>query len=111
LACNLPVTGDLQVEAAGGAALWMEEDAVVERVEAVSPFLREIVLRPHSAVGADYRPGSYIQIHVPAYEMHRDQLVVPPGHAAEFAAVPLPERWTNNEPVRRSYSLSLPVGP
>lgn len=109
LACNLVASDDLQIEAAGGAALWMQHDAVVERVDAVAPFLREIVLRPVTPIGSDYRPGSYIQIHVPPYKMGRDQLMYPERHAKDFSSISLPERWENREQIRRSYSLSLPT--
>ena len=65
LACNLTIDDDLQVEVIGGASLWTEHEAIVESAEAITPFLREIVLRPEVAPGSDYQPGSYLQIHVP----------------------------------------------
>ncbi len=110
LACNLALEQDTEVEVAGGAALWSEQEAEVERVTAVTPFLREIVLRPAQAAGAEFRPGAYLQVHVPAYEVPRTAIVQPePGHGDDWAGLDLPETVCNREPVRRAYSLALPV--
>lgn len=109
LACNLTVTGDTDVEVAGGAALWTEHAATVERVTAVTPFLREIVLKPDHAPGPEYQPGAYLQVHVPDYDLPAQRLMRPDHHHADWAALELPDKLVNREPVRRSYSLAMPV--
>ena len=109
LACNLAVDDDLQVEVIGGASLWTEHEAIVESAEAITPFLREIVLRPEVAPGSDYQPGSYLQIHVPDYSLPRQGIAHPEHHKKDWAELDLPETLSNKEAVRRSYSLSLPV--
>jgi Na(+)-translocating NADH:ubiquinone oxidoreductase F subunit len=109
LACNLAVDGDLQVEVAGGESLWNERVATVERTRAVTPFLREIVLAPEKSPGATFRPGAYLQIHVPDYSLQRHEIDHPEEHRTDWAALNLPEILTNKDQVRRSYSLALPV--
>lgn len=109
LACNLPLDADMEVEVAGGASLWTEHAATVERVCAITPFLREIVLRPAQPPGPEYQPGAYLQVHVPDYELPAERIVRPDEHHADWAALDLPDTVCNREPVRRSYSLSLPV--
>lgn len=109
LACNLKLDGDLAIEVSGGAKLWAEQKAVVESIRPLAPFLREIVLKPEITAGADFHPGAYLQVHVPAYTMERKQLAYPPSHAADWEAVRLPERWHNKAALRRSYSLAFPV--
>jgi len=109
LACNLPINAAMNVEVPGGAELWTEREATVERVTAVTPFLREIVLRPKTAPGADFQPGAYLQVHVPAYSMPRRELVHPEHHGDDWGALTLPETLTSKEPVRRSYSLAMPI--
>ena len=109
LACNLTMDDDLQVEVIGGASLWTEHEAIVESAEAITPFLREIVLRPEVAPGSDYQPGSYLQIHVPDYSLSRQRIAHPEHHKKDWAELDLPETLSNKEAVRRSYSLSLPV--
>lgn len=109
LACNLAVDRDLQVEVIGGAGLWTEQEATVESAEAVTPFLREIVLKPDAGPGPDYQPGAYLQIHVPDYSMPRQRIVHPEHHKGDWAELDLPDTLSNREAVRRSYSLSLPV--
>lgn len=109
LACNLKVDSNLDIEVNGGANLWAEQKAVVESIRPLTPFLREIVLKPEVAPGADFHPGVYLQVHVPAYTMGRKQLAFAPSHAADWAALDLPERLHNKAAVRRSYSLACPV--
>ena len=110
LACNLPVRGDMAVEVPGGAALWTEQSGVVERVTAVTPFLREFVIRPDAAPGADFHPGCYVQIHVPPFSLGRRDLEYPERHREDWAALDLPERFGSRETIRRSYSLAMPTG-
>jgi Na(+)-translocating NADH:ubiquinone oxidoreductase F subunit len=109
LACNVPVNDDLQVEAAGGANLWTQRSATVERVTAVTPFLREIVLKPDQAPGDEFQPGAYLQVHVPEYHLPHERLVRPSEHLEDWSALSLPDTLSNRESVRRSYSLAAPV--
>lgn len=106
LACNLSIDSPLQIEVPGGAGLWNEYGATVEHIESVTPFLREIVLRPDNAVGPEYQPGAYIQVHIPEYTAGRGQLSATEAHAADWQGLDLPETFHNREPVRRAYSLS-----
>lgn len=109
LACNLPVSSDLEIEVLGGVDLWSQHGARVERVTALSPTLREIVLVPDERADAAYRPGSYIQVIVPAYQMTGAQIELPEAHRDTWTTWRLPSSWMNGAPLRRSYSLSAPV--
>ena len=109
LACNLSVDVATEVEVPGGAELWVEREAIVERITPITPFLREIVLKPVTEGGSDFQPGAYLQVHVPPYEMSRETLARPDHHADAWGAVVLPETLHSGEPVRRSYSLALPT--
>ncbi len=113
LACNLPLDRHLDIEVSGAAELGTVHEAEVESVRALSPFLREIVLRPLDPSGTGdmsaYRPGSFIQVHVPAYRMERQQIEAPEAHRAAWAGLHLPPQWRNGAALRRSYSLSAPL--
>ncbi|KRA74528.1 hypothetical protein ASD78_13780 [Lysobacter sp. Root667] len=109
LACNLPLDDDLQIEVAGGAGLWTQRKATVESVVAVTPFLREIVLRPEQPPGPEFQPGAYLQVHVPDYRLQRDDIAYPEHHREDWAGLALPGTLHNKDAVRRSYSLALPV--
>jgi Na(+)-translocating NADH:ubiquinone oxidoreductase F subunit len=109
LACNLAVAGDTEVEVAGGAALWNERTAKVERITAITPFLREIVLAAETAPGAGFQPGVYLQVHVPGYSLQRHDIDHPEHHRDDWASLDLPGTMGSKAPVRRSYSLALPV--
>ncbi|KZC43672.1 hypothetical protein RHOFW510R12_34195 [Rhodanobacter sp. FW510-R12] len=109
LACNVPVHADLELEVPGGAELWNEQTAIVESITAVTPFLREIRLLPSSPIRRGFQPGSYLQVHVPDYALPRQHISHPEEHRDEWGALNLPPVLVSKEPVRRSYSLSLPV--
>lgn len=107
LACNLPVDGSIDIEVAGGTTLTTEYEAKVTSVKAVTPFLREITIRPHGKV--ECRPGAYIQVHVPDYARDSAHIVMPEHHQADWKGVELPAKLVNPSPVRRSYSLAIPA--
>ena len=107
LACNLPVDGTVQVEVADPDALARECEATVTGVRAVTPFLREITIKPHNPV--ECRPGAYIQVHVPDYAYEAGRIDVPEHHRDDWKGISLPARLVNKEPLRRSYSLAIPV--
>lgn len=109
LACNLNIGGDLDIEVKGGRDGWAELRARVAGVRAVTPFLREIVLAPESKAGVKWQPGSYLQIHVPEFNMSRTQIDFPQNHEGDWASLELPNEWRNKATLRRSYSLSCPV--
>lgn len=109
LACNLKLDRNLDIEVRGAAELGAEHEAQVESVRALSPFLREIVLLPKDKPGPEYRPGSFIQIHVPAHKMGKHQIDVPHEHRSAWAGLHLPAQWSSGTLLRRSYSLSAPV--
>jgi Na+-transporting NADH:ubiquinone oxidoreductase subunit F len=107
LACNLPVRKSLDIDAGDTATLMCEQSGVVTGARAVTPFLREIRIRPHHVL--DCRPGSYVQLHVPAYERDASHLDIPADHLEDWHSAGRPDRLANAAPVRRSYSVSVPV--
>ena len=109
LACNLPVHADIEVEVPGDAGLWIEQEAIVERVTAVTPFLREIRLLPLSPIAQEFQPGAYLQVHIPDYAFARQHIAHPEEHRDDWGALDLPATLVSKEPIRRSYSLSLPM--
>ena len=109
LACCLEVQGDLRVAVANGAAIAGPLKATVESVTPVTPYLREIVLAPDARAGAEFRPGAYIQLHIPRYKLARERLLLPEHHRAAWHGLRLPPVLRSREPVRRSYSLAAPV--
>jgi len=107
LACNLKVERSLGIDVGDAVALALERTGVVTGVRAVTPFLREITIRPTELL--DCRPGSYVQLHVPAYEHDASHIDIPEEHHADWQAAGAPLALANPAPVRRSYSVSVPV--
>ena len=107
LACNLPVRRSLEIDAGDSAALVSGQAGIVTGVRAVAPFLREITIRPHKGIAC--RPGSYVQLHVPVYECEGSRIEIPEDHLQDWHAAGRPATMANDAPVRRSYSVSVPV--
>ena len=106
LACNLPAGDGLEIDAGEAGAL-AERLGVVTGVKAVTPFLREITIRPQQALAC--RPGAYVQLHVPVYTCDGSRLDIPDEHARDWQEAGHPAAMGSDQPVRRSYSLSVPV--
>ncbi|WP_326542962.1 2Fe-2S iron-sulfur cluster-binding protein [Pseudorhodoferax sp.] len=106
LACNVPVADGLEIEIPGGAEALNRQVARVERVTALTPTLREIVLVPEQRPDSSYRPGSYIQIQVPGFKASMEQIELPAEHLETWGSWRLPATWVNESPVPRAYSLS-----
>lgn len=107
LACNLPVKRSLDVDIGNALAMPAERVGVVTSVKPITPFLREITLSPQGLV--DCRPGAYVQIHVPPYERDASHVDVPEDHQEDWRAIGTLGSLANDTPVRRSYSVSVPV--
>ena len=107
LACNLPVNGTVDVEVTACAAESIAYEATVTSVHAVAPFLREITIRPQAQF--DCRPGAYIQVHVPDYARDATHIETPEHHREDWKSVDLPARLVNQAPLRRCYSVAVPV--
>ncbi|WP_169444485.1 2Fe-2S iron-sulfur cluster-binding protein [Massilia niastensis] len=107
LACNLPVKRRLDIDIGNTLALSSERVGLVTGVKPVTPFLREITIRPNQLLAC--RPGSYVQVHVPQYSRDASHVNIPPDHHEDWRAVGPLSALANDAPVRRSYSVSVPV--
>ncbi|MBB3222094.1 2Fe-2S iron-sulfur cluster binding domain-containing protein [Pseudoduganella umbonata] len=107
LACNLPVKRSLNVDVGNALASSAERVGVVTSVKPVTPFLREITVRPQGKM--ECRPGAYVQIHVPAYARDASHVHVPEEHQDDWRTAGPMSTLANDAPVRRSYSISVPV--
>ncbi|QOY92575.1 2Fe-2S iron-sulfur cluster binding domain-containing protein [Massilia sp. UMI-21] len=107
LACNLPVRGSVDIAVEASAALQTEHTATVTGTQALTPFLREITIRARQPLAC--RPGCYVQIHVPAYARDAGDIELPEHHRADWRAAGNPARLVNHAPLRRAYSVCVPV--
>ncbi|MFC4932979.1 2Fe-2S iron-sulfur cluster-binding protein [Massilia sp. GCM10023247] len=107
LACGLSVGRGIDLDVGDPALLATEQTAVVTSVKALTPFLREISLRPARPV--ECRPGAYAQVHVPPYACDAGQIEVPDQHRDEWHKAGPAGRLVNDAPLRRSYSVAVPV--
>lgn len=108
LACGMVVEGDMEIAVSHGAALMISREAVVEQVTAITPFLREVVLRPDQKAGPEFRPGSYLQLQIPRYKFASADIHLPDHHRDDWMTMALPAVLRSKLALRRSYSLSKP---
>jgi Na(+)-translocating NADH:ubiquinone oxidoreductase F subunit len=107
LACGLDVNRSLDIDVGDTLAAASGRAGVVTAVKPVAPFLREITIRPDKPF--ECRPGAYVQVHVPAYAREPDHVEVPAGHRADWEAAGPLTRLANETPIRRAYSVAVPV--
>lgn len=107
LACGLAVGRGIEIDIGEPSLLAGEHGAVVASVKALTPFLREIAVRPARPLAC--RPGAYVQVHVPVYARDVSDIDVPDAHCAAWQASATGSRLVNDTPVRRAYSLALPL--
>lgn len=107
LACGLSVGRGIDIDAGDPGVLASEEAAVVTGVKALTPFLREISLRPGRPLAC--RPGAYVQVHVPAYARDASHIDVPDDHRDAWRLAGTSSELVNDAPLRRSYSVAVPL--
>ncbi len=107
LACGLPVGHGVDIDVGDPALLAREHTAVVSSVKALTPFLREISLRPARPLAC--RPGAYVQMHVPPYARDASHIDVPDDHRDDWHKAGTGGQLVNDAPLRRSYSVAVPV--
>ena len=107
LACNLGINHDMELEIPSAATPGHSRIAVVARIRDITPSMREIVLTLEREHDHDFWPGSYLQVHVPAYEIALGTLGAAGASigASELAGT---NTISNVIGVRRCYSLSSP---
>ncbi|WP_339756577.1 NADH:ubiquinone reductase (Na(+)-transporting) subunit F [uncultured Hoeflea sp.] len=105
LACQVVMRGDMDVEVDTDLMSAEKFVCTVERVTALTPLIREIVLRQPEGMKADIEAGSFVQVTAPSFERDYADIDVPAEHV---------EVWQNlralkvssTEPVTRAYSVS-----
>jgi len=107
LACGLSVGRGIDIDVGDPSLLASEQTAVVTSVKALTPFLREISLRPARPLAC--RPGAYVQVHVPAYARDASHIDVPEDHRDDWHKAGTSGPLVNDAPLRRSYSVAVPV--
>jgi len=107
LACGLAVGRSIDIDVGDPSLLAGEQTAVVTTVKALTPFLREISIRPARPLAC--RPGAYVQVHVPAYERDASHIDVPDDHREDWHRAGTTGQLVNDAPLRRSYSVAVPV--
>jgi MocE subfamily Rieske [2Fe-2S] domain protein len=101
----------IDLETAGGAGVEDEAKAMhtfkVVSNDNVATFIKELNLVPVGETkGFHFKPGDYIQLNIPEYEMTYESIEVQEPYAPAWLEMNLFECRTHNEtPVRRNYSL------
>lgn len=105
LACQVVMRGNMAVEVDNDLMSAETIVCTVERVTALTPLIREIVLSQPDGHKADIVAGSFVQITAPAFALDYADIPVPDDHVTVWEKL-RPLTVTSPEPVTRAYSVS-----
>lgn len=105
LACQVVMRGDMDVEVDNDLMSAEKFVCTVESVTALTPLIREIVLRQPDGMKADIEAGSFVQVTAPAFERDYADIDVPVEHQDVWQNLRA-LKVSSSEPVTRAYSVS-----
>ena len=105
LACQVVLRGDMEVEVDNDLMSAENFTCTVESVRALTPLIREIVLRQPEGMKADIEAGSFVQVTAPEFELKYTDIDVPDEHADIWQNLRA-LKVSSAAPVTRAYSVS-----
>lgn len=105
LACQVTLRGDMEVEVDNDLMAAEKFVCTVERVTALTPLIREIVLRQPDGMKADIPAGAFVQVTAPAFSCRYADIMVPEAHAATWEKL-RGLSASSDAPVTRAYSVA-----
>jgi len=105
LSCQVVMRGDMEVEVDNDLMSAENFTCTVESVTALTPLIREIVLRQPDGMRADITAGSFVQVSAPPISCDYADIDVPGDHTGVWQALRR-LKVTSSEPVTRAYSVS-----
>ncbi|KJS10107.1 MAG: hypothetical protein VR78_14770 [Hoeflea sp. BRH_c9] len=105
LACQVVLRGDMEVEVDNDLMSAESFVCTVESVRALTPLIREIVMRQPDGMKVDIEAGSFVQVTAPPFGLRYADIDVPDDHAGVWQNL-RPLQVSSLEPVTRAYSVS-----
>lgn len=105
LACQVVMRDDMGVEVDDDLMSAENFVCTVESVQALTPLIREIVLRQPEGMKADIEAGSFVQVTAPRFALRYADIEVPDDHAGVWQSL-RPLQVSSQESVTRAYSVS-----
>lgn len=105
LACQVVMRGDMDVEVDNDLMSAEQFVCTVKSVTALTPLIREIVLRQPEGMRADIEAGSFVQVTAPAFKRDYADIDVPVEHQDVWQNLRA-LKVSSSEPVTRAYSVS-----
>ncbi|MGJ8571522.1 MAG: NADH:ubiquinone reductase (Na(+)-transporting) subunit F [Hoeflea sp.] len=105
LACQVVMRSDMDVEVDNDLMSAEKFVCTVERVTALTPLIREIVLRQPNGMKADIEAGSFVQVTAPPFKRDYVDIDVPAEHRDVWQNLRA-LKVSSSEPVTRAYSVS-----
>ena len=105
LACQVVMRGDMEVEVDNDLMSAESFVCTVESSRALTPLIREIVLRQPEGMKADIEAGSFVQVTAPPFDCSYADIDVPQDHAAVWQNL-RPLKVSSSSPETRAYSVS-----
>jgi len=109
IACQVKVKEDMKIRVPEEIFSLKKYRASVVSNTNVATFIKELVLQLEPGDNLDFKPGAYVQIDIPEYELSYEQIDVAEQYRAVWKKFNLWElQAVSREPVNRAYSLANP---
>ncbi len=107
LACQVTIRNDLTVTVPDEILSVASYKCVVAEAKMLSPLIREITLQLPSDADFDFRPGAFVQVTAPAYQMALSQIELDEGLAEEWRRMKIDQMTaSSDQPEIRAYSIA-----
>ena len=107
LACQLVLRNDLDLRVADSLLKAEQWTCTVVSNRPLTPLIRELVIQLPEGINFAFRPGSYVMLEAPAYQLAFGELEPAPEHREIWQRLQLDRLQASSvQPVRRAYSLA-----
>lgn len=107
LGCQAKIKSDVQIEVPAEVFGVKEWDCEVVSNDNVATFIKEFVVRLPKGEHLDFKPGSYIQINIPEYQLNFSEFIIDERFRADWDKFKM---WdlglVNTEETMRAYSMA-----
>lgn len=109
IACQVKVKSDMKIRVPDEIFSIRKYNTTVVSNENVATFIKELVLKLDPGETIEFKPGAYIQVDIPEYQLSFEEMRVGPQYREVWQKYNLWElRSRSDEPVNRAYSLANP---
>ncbi|UHQ56784.1 NADH:ubiquinone reductase (Na(+)-transporting) subunit F [Microbulbifer sp. YPW16] len=110
LACQQRASGATRLVLDDSVLQAGQFEAEVVESRFLTPFIKEIRLRPDSSGPFSFRAGSFVQVEIPPHQLRLGEMIVEPAYRDDWQQWHDTPAGAHGEPLRRSYSMASAPG-